>query len=447
MEKYHQYVKLFPKGVPKNIEEMPYNEKWSFNTKPQEYEIIKFLGRGAYGTTFLVQKNNVKYVMKKINLTKSKIADILLEVQALKKISKYNNCSSEHNLSSLCLIDDFVDYQTNEYVIITNYLDNAVTLSSLLNKYKESNRKMSLDDIIFIMSRLISQLDKLHNYGIVHNDIKPDNIIIQYIDNKIKNVLFIDFGVSCIKVCRPSGTILYLAPEVFRIINHTPESVLQIKEKLLSNPETITEGKAMPINKSDYMKTDVFSLGVVFYEMLNNRFPYPYKLDYLRDKTKYYKEYPLDFELTLMDLKHKNESLYDYINNLDENRSSISSIEEDAHQESQEEKEDRLLDEKIRLYLNENLPPLLSPESLMSYYEYYKSNPKLISLYQEDESGDPQIAKMINDVVEKMLIVNPLNRPSIHRLKAQFGKIIMQLLAKNYFKSVTRKRQLISPIQ
>ena len=440
MDKYHQYVKLFPKGVPKNIEDMPYNEKWEFNTKHQEYEVIKFLGRGAYGTTYLVERNNIKYVMKKISLTKSKIADILLEVQALKKISKYNNCH-ERNISSLCLIDDFVDYQSNEYVIITNYLENAMTLSSLLTRYKESNRKMSLDDIVFIMSRLISQLDKLHNYGVVHNDIKPDNIIIQYINDKIKNVLFIDFGVSCIKVCRPSGTLLYLAPEVFRIINHSPDKVAQIKEQLLSKPETINEGKGIPMNKNDYMKTDVFSLGVVFYEMLHNRFPYPYKLDYIREKTKYYKEFPLDFELSLIDLQHKNESLYEYIKEIDNDRDSVSSVEETI-----EEKEERILDEQIRLYLNENLPPvLLSPESLFSYYDYYKSNPTFISLYKEEESGDPQIAQMINEIVEKMLIVNPLNRPSIHRLKGKFEKIIMHLLSKNYFKSVTRKRQLISP--
>lgn len=442
MNKYNQYVKLFPKGVPKNIEEVPYTDKWSFdfNTKPQEYEIIKFLGKGAYGTTYIVEKNNIKYVMKKISLTKSKIADILLEVQALKKISKYNNCTNKQNVSSLCLVDDFVDYQTNEYVIVTNYLDNAITLSSLLNRYKESNRKMNLEDIVFIMSRLISQLDKLHNFGVVHNDIKPDNIIIQYTDNKITNVLFIDFGVSCIKVCRPSGTILYLAPELFRIVNYTPEKVSELKEKLLSSPETMDEGKSVPINKSDYMKTDVFSLGVVFYEMLHNKYPYPYKLDYIRDKTKYYKEYPLDFELTLMDLKNKNESLYDYITHLDDDRSSIGSV-----VETQEEKEERLLDEQIRLYLNENLPPLLSPESLLSYYDYYKSKPKFVSLYTEDESGNPRVSQIINEIVEKMLIVNPLNRPSIHRIKSQFGKIIMQLLASNFFTSVTKNRQLISP--
>ena len=107
--------------------------------------------------------------------------------------------------------------------------------------------------------------------------------------------------------------------------------------------------------------------------------------------------------------------------------------------------EERLLDEQIRLYLNENLPPLLSPESLLSYYDYYKSKPKFVSLYTENESGDPRVSQIINEIVEKMLIVNPLNRPSIHRIKSQFGKIIMQLLASNFFTSVTKNRQLISP--
>jgi serine/threonine protein kinase len=443
MDKYHKYVKLFPKGVPKNIDNIPYDDKWSFSTKPQEYEILKFLGRGAYGSTYIVQKHNRKYVMKKISLAKSKIPDILLEVQALKKISKYNNCNIEQNISSLCLIDDFVDYENNEYVIITNYLENSITLSTFLAKYKELDKKMNLDDIVFIMSRLISQLDKLHNYGVVHNDIKPDNIIIQYINDKITNVLFIDFGVSCIKLCRPSGTILYLAPELFRIISHTPESVMILKEKLLSKEETQEEGEKIPINKSDYMKTDVFSLGMVFYEMLHNKYPYPYKLDYIRDKSKYYKEYPIDFELSLMDLKVKNESLFEYINKLSYTDTDTDT-DTDSFKLTPEEKEEHVREDKIRAYINENLPPLLSPESLISYYDYYKTNPRFISLYTEDESGSPEIAKTINDLVEKMLIVNPLNRPSIHRIKSKFGRVIIQLLSKNFFTSVT-KRQLISP--
>jgi serine/threonine protein kinase len=414
-------------------------------SKSEEYDILKTIGKGAYGITYLVKKDNTRYIMKKISLTKSKIPDILLEVNALKKISKYNNCElSNFNKSSLCLVDDFIDYKNQEYVIIMNYLDNAITLSTLLNRNKELHKSMKLEDVIFVMSRLISQLDDLHGVGIVHNDIKPDNIIIQYVNEQIKNVLFIDFGVSCLKLCRPSGTILYLAPELFRIINHTPENVIKIKQKLLSDPNTQEEGKTIPVNKNDYMKTDVYSLGIVFYEMLHNKMPYPYKPDYIREQTKYYENHPLYFELDLMDLRKKNPEFNTYIEEMDTDNTD--------ENETEQEKEERMFHDKINAYIleniRENIDTLLSSEAIFGYYNYYKTNPKFKSFYTENETGNPTIAKMINEIIEKMLIINPLQRLSIHRLKSQFNKIILSLLSQNYFKSVTSspRRLAMSPI-
>jgi serine/threonine protein kinase len=417
-------------------------------SKIEEYTIDKMIGRGSYGTTYIVKKDNKKYIMKKISLTKSKIADILLEVNALKQISKHNNCESTNfNTSSLCLIDDFIDYKNQEYVIIMNYLDNAITLSALLSRNKELNIKMRLDDVLFVMSRLISQLDNLHINKIVHNDIKPDNIIIQYINGQIKNVLFIDFGVSCLKLCTPSGTIVYLAPELYRIINQVPKTVIKIKEKLLNDPKTREEGKTIPINKNDYMKTDVYSLGIVFYEMLHNKMPYPYKPDYMREQTQYYESHPLEFELDLIDLRKKNPEFNIAIERMDTDHTD--NKDED---ETEQEKEERMFHDKINAYIlekiRENTEVLLSPEAILGYYIYYKTNPEFKSYYTENETNDPTIAKMINQIIEKMLIVNPLKRPSIHRIKGRLNKIILSLLSKRYFKSVTSSpRRLIFPIE
>jgi serine/threonine protein kinase len=400
----------------------------------------------------LVANDNKKYIMKKISLNKSKITDILLEVHALKKLSQYNNCNTkDSNTSSLCLVDNFIDYKNQEYIIIMNYLDNAITLSTLLNRNKELNRTIKLDDIIFVMSRLISQLDNLHINGIVHNDIKPDNIIIQYVNEQIKNVLFIDFGVSCITICRPSGTITYLAPELYRIINHSPEQVIEIKQKLLSDPDTREEGKTIPINKSDYMKTDVYSLGILFYEMLHNKMPYPYKSDYIREQRRYYKQHPLEFELDLIDLKKNNPEFDSYIEEIETDKDEDEDedkAEAETETETEQEKEERILDYKIDAYIleniKENIKNLLSAESMLGYYNYYKTNPVFKSSYQENESNNPQIAKMINEIIDKMIIVNPLKRHSIHRIKSKFNKIIITLLSQNYFKSITSSRRLIS---
>lgn len=389
------------------------------------YEIVKFIGQGSFGKTFLVKKDDHKYIMKTISLQKTDLEDVLLEVQSLKKITKYNKCKDiHHNNSFLCLIDNFSDYDTQEYIIIMNYLDNAIVLSTLLYNYKILNKRMQFNDIIFIMTRLISQLFDLHSYGIIHNDIKPDNIIVQYIDNEIKNVLFIDFGLSCIKVCRPSGTIMYLAPELFRIINNTPENIVVLKKQLLSNESTKEEGETIPLNKHDYMKTDVYSLGIVFYEILHNKMPYPYKNDYIREQTKFYVDHPLDFELDLLKLKNENINLYNYIENLKINDDED---EEPCNDESNESQE--LRQYKIDTYIKEynNKQVLLSPEYVLGYYNYYKLKPIFKSVYIENESGTPQIALMINDMVEQMLIINPLKRPSIHRIRSKFNKIIIKL--------------------
>ena len=190
------------------------------------------------------------------------------------------------------------------------------------------------------------------------------------------------------------------------------------------------------------MKTDVYSLGIVFYEMVHNKMPYPYKPDYIRTQTKYYKNHPLDFELDLIDLRNKNPEFNTYIEEMD-----TDNIDED---ETEQEKEERILYNKINAYIleniRENINSLLSQEAILGYYNYYKSNPKFKSSYTENETGNPSTAKMINEIIEKMLIINPLQRPSIHRLKSQFNKIILYLLSHNYFKSVTSPRKRTSPI-
>ena len=86
--------------------------------------------------------------------------------------------------------------------------------------------------------------------------------------------------------------------------------------------------------------------------------------------------------------------------------------------------------------------PLLSPDIFLSYYNYYKGNPTFKSYYTENTTSDPKYAKMINIIIEKMLIIDPLQRPSIHRLKSQFNKIILNLLSQNYFKSITHRKTL-----
>lgn len=360
-----------------------------------KYKIIKFLGKGAFGITYLVEKSERLYVMKVISLARVNLKDILSEIKILKKISKINECDGGNYYAGLCLVDNFIN--VNEYVIVTNYIENGMTLGKYMDRYKDLNEKISEENIKFVMRNLISQLSILHDNGIVHNDIKPDNIIIQLEGERIIKCLFIDFGLSCIKLCRAGGTIMYLAPELFRIISMDYENILKLKEKLLKNPKTEDEGRMIPINRQDFMKTDIYSLGVVFYELIHNKLPYLYKYDYIRAKVQYYKQNKGEFERDLLQLKNKNDSLYKSIEELES-----------------PDKEEEILN-KIDAYVNETLPEnILSPDSILSYYNFYKTKPHFVS-----ESFD----KNIDNIVNEMLITNPLNRPGIYRIKKLMNKV------------------------
>jgi serine/threonine protein kinase len=237
------------------------------------YTLIKKLGSGAFGEAFLVSKQNKRYVLKAINIG-NKFIRIKPELDALLRISEK---ADKNTLSNIVLIDHFIlsypqinnintfkdktsnvlddipaEYQLISkddkmpYAFVTNYLENAKSLREII---KIRHGRCSLNEILFIMGRLISQMYTMHNAGLVHGDIKPDNIIVEYTDNTIRNIIFIDLGLSCTEeICNVGGTINYMAPEIFKNI-----------------------GKK--IKNEDYKKADIFSLGLVFYEIINVHLP------------------------------------------------------------------------------------------------------------------------------------------------------------------------------
>lgn len=422
--------------------------------KLKDYKIIKLLGKGSFGKVYLQEKDNIKYVVKYINIDSTNITDIYsridalkkynesiyLEVEALKKISKYNNCKSisSSNNSFMCLIDSFPIYDDKDgkykYVIITNYLENTVTLKELIYNNMINNKTFEFSDIIFLMSRLISQLQQMHENHLVHGDIKPDNIIVQNKNGKIKNVIYIDFGTTCSKLCLPNGTLFYIAPELVQVLgNKEREDLLKRKVK---NPLD-----HIPISIKEYMKTDVFSLGIVFYEMLNNRYPYPNKRDYIiQEMSKYDKESQLK-KITNTNNYNNNNSVTDSNSEIMNSDSDSEIINSDSEiMDSDSDSEDEISDkEKYLQYINNNLPKNLVLGKL-DLYDFYRKASKIKSYYHGDEKN----YNILNEIVESMLIINPMERYSISRIKRKLNKLVISLIANNYF-SLGKRNRLISP--
>ncbi len=122
--------------------------------------------------------------------------------------------------------------------------------SESLNDWMQ-NKKLSMIQFLSIALQLISALAELHHHNIIHKDIKPQNIIINPIT---ENVKLIDFSIaSRLERENPAlshpdlleGTLAYMSPE-----------------------------QTGRMNRAIDYRTDFYSLGVTFYEMLTGELPF-----------------------------------------------------------------------------------------------------------------------------------------------------------------------------
>ena len=145
------------------------------------YQIIKELGHGGFGTTYLAkdtQAANSLCAIKKLNPDHADIktaqrlfkreADILLRLQEIHQVPKFINYFEENNCS----------YIVEEYI-------KGSSLDNLLFQ------KWSIQNIIIFLWEILSILQLLHNKNIIHRDLKPSNLIQRKKDHKFT---IIDFG-------------------------------------------------------------------------------------------------------------------------------------------------------------------------------------------------------------------------------------------------------------
>ena len=145
----------------------------------------------------------------------------------------------------------FVNNQKKKFLVI-EYID-GITLSKLIN-----SKNISENMVKIIFSQLCEVIGFFHSIGLSHRDLKPQNIMVtgnkddngNYIENSIQ-IKLIDFGLSYYskkkKRCFDSvGTINYCAPEIFS-----------------------DSGEGY-----DSYKSDLWSLGIILYSMVNYHSPY-----------------------------------------------------------------------------------------------------------------------------------------------------------------------------
>lgn len=174
-----------------------YNNKFiNFEKTNELYSIKKKLGEGGFGMVFLLESSSSgKLDALKVESPASMWEFYIINVIRQRMVRKLQNCGIEKAEALISLKNSIVNVKkihcyTDESYLVLDYLPQG-NLLDILNIYKEVNGK-PIDEIlaIFFAKEIMKLVELLHSVNIIHGDLKPDNLMINFTDSLSRNISF-----------------------------------------------------------------------------------------------------------------------------------------------------------------------------------------------------------------------------------------------------------------
>ncbi len=208
------------------------------------YKIVKKIGAGGMGEVFLAEDVRLK---RKIAL-KILPAAVSQNKNYLRRFEQEAYAASALNHPNILTVHEFGDENGTNF-IATEFVEGKTLRERLI-----SNERLSLSETLDIVLQIVAALSAAHDAGIIHRDIKPENIMIRA-DGLVK---VLDFGLAKLTLKKNE----VISGENNTQINTTQGMIMGTAAYM--SPEQ-ARGK-----KND-ARSDIFSFGIVFYEMLTGR--------------------------------------------------------------------------------------------------------------------------------------------------------------------------------
>ncbi|MCA9818022.1 MAG: serine/threonine protein kinase, partial [Cyanobacteria bacterium HKST-UBA01] len=214
----------------------------------ERYEYLNLLGKGGMGIVYLARD----LVLGRTVAIKTLSSAAATESQLI-RFQKEARAAAKLNHDHIVRVIDFGIMKNGDPYMVMDYVQ-----GSDLNEYlkaPERNQKLLL--VLDLAIQIVGALAHAHGQGVVHRDLKSANIVVTEDDDGEPRAMVIDFGIAQLSTLA--------VPADNTLFESTGNAVIGSPGYI--SPESIKADRV------DF-RTDIYSFGCVFFEMLTGKLPY-----------------------------------------------------------------------------------------------------------------------------------------------------------------------------
>ena len=218
-------------------------------TKIGNYELLELIGEGGMGLVYLAQQKEP--ISRKVALKIVKLGMDTKQVVARFEAERQTLALLEH--PNIAHVFDAGTTDSGRPYFVMEYVE-GISITKFCDEHK-----LSIEERLKLFSKVCDGVHHAHQKGIIHRDIKPSNILVSVQDGKSVPKI-IDFGIAKAITQPLKGKTSYTE-----------------HGQLLGTPEYMSPEQAEMAYEDIDTRTDIYSLGVVLYELLAGATPFDAK--------------------------------------------------------------------------------------------------------------------------------------------------------------------------